>query len=148
MKNYFKLYEEYTRPRQFLFDIESDLIDAPDEEKFAYEWEFRGEKIKIVEGKIDEEITDVTITLVDSKGNVTTDLFFDCKFHSGPPGISSKDYAKMTIKRKGSSEKEYDVENEYIEQIESYSFMKSMMNLYEHTFTREGHYIGKDYGIS
>ena len=31
MKNYFKLYEEYTRPRQFLFDV--DIKDNPGQDK-------------------------------------------------------------------------------------------------------------------
>lgn len=153
MKNYFKLYEEYTRPRQFLFDVENGAgfdMDMEREEKYAHEWEFRGEKVLIVEGSVDDENADLTIKLIDSTGKKTAIIEFSSYWEIGPGGMHrpSKDYATLKIE-KGSVEKEYSVLDEYMKGLEDYStLMQSVLTMYEHTYTRHGHYAGKDYGIS
>jgi hypothetical protein len=154
MKNYFKLYEEYTRPRQFLFDVEisdSDAHQENREEKYAHDWECNGERVLTVEGSWDEEDSDIEIQLVNEKGVKTTKLRAITHYEIGPITKGEKDFATLEVdhSQTGGQSKEYDVKEEYIKGLEDYgSLMQSILTMYEHTFTRHGHYSGKDYGIS
>jgi hypothetical protein len=153
MKEYFKLYEEYTRPRQFLFDVEisDDVSQEQAEEKYAHNWEYNGERVLMVEGSWDEEDSDIEIQLVNEKGAKTTKLRAVTHYEIGPITKGEKDFATLEVdhSQTGGQVKEYDVKEEYIKGLEDYgSLMQSILTMYEHTFTRHGHYSGKDYGIS
>lgn len=153
MKNYFKLYEEYTRPRQFLFNVEISDSDQNQvaEEKYAHEWEYSGERVLSVEGSWDEEDSDIEIQLVNQQGVKTTKLRAITHYEIGPPGRDQNDFSTLEVDhtQTGGQSKEYDVKEEYMKGLEDYgSLMQSILTMYEHTHTRHGHYAGKDYGIS
>jgi len=153
MKNYFKLYEEYTRPRQFLFNvnISDDVSHEQTEEKYAHDWEFNGERVLTVEGSWDEESSDIEIQLVNEKGIKTTKIRSSTHYEIGPVTRGEDDFATLEVDhtQTGGQTKEYDVKEEYMKGLEDYgTMMQSILTMYEHTFTRHGHYAGKDYGIS
>ena len=149
---YFKLYEEYTRPRQFIFDVEISDSDQNQEteEKYAHEWEYNGERVLSVEGSWDEEDSDIEIQLVNQQGVKTTKLRAVSHYEIGPPGRDYDDFSTLEVDhtQTGGTAIEYSVTEEYIKGLEDYgSLMQSILTMYKQTFTHHGKFSGKKFNL-
>ncbi len=147
---YFKLYEEYTKPRQFIFDVNISDSDQHQEteEKYAKEWEFRGEIVSSVEGVWDEETSDIEIQLVDEHGTETTKLRAVSHFEIGPISRGDDDFSTLEVEKPNGESKEYDVKDEHIKGLSDYgSLMESILTIYKLTIERPHYFTGKRYCI-